>query len=200
MKTGITIGITFLLFSLFSCQQKRPAPLAGFDVVGLAGKHTEWATRLDRENRLVEQGGVLNGQADGTWTLYDAEKGFPKTISSFVEGIRQGPYIEFDTRGQWTKYAEYHMDQLHGKYVEFGTGSRPLKEMNYKNGQLHGEYRESNQRGKLIKSMYYKNGKLHGPFTYYNEAGEKTVEYRYVNGEKVEGGVIPKTEVEESAE
>ncbi len=183
------------LFLLASCNQplapREAANLPGFEISDIRGTAFSKAVKKNPESgRIVEEGELYQGKLSGTWVKYDDSKQTIQTISSFVDGMRHGLYLEFDKLGKVSKQARYASDQLDGLMVEYGRNTRKEKEANYKDGQLHGFYREYNSGGKMTKEVEYKDGKQDGYMRYYNDEGVKTVEYIFKNGEKVSGGAV----------
>jgi antitoxin component YwqK of YwqJK toxin-antitoxin module len=193
-------GLILLLlgFLCYACgeqaSQASTAAMAfdttGFTMESIPGSNAQWAKKVDADGKLLEEGAVVNGQKEGTWTLYHPGTGYPSKIISFIDGKYNGPYWEMNERGQLNLRAAYRNNKLHGPWASYGF-SRLEVEAEYKNGELHGLYREYNKsNGKLQKEANYKDGKQHGVYRFYNDKGEVTVEYEYDNGEKVSGGIV----------
>ena len=168
------------------------SPLDGFDITPINGSQSEWAIKKNHQGIVMEQGPLLRGVKDGTWTTYHLEKQIPSYVISYVQGQKTGPYMEFNDKGEMKVYADYFRDKLHGKRIEFGSIGRFLKEARYKNDIFHGLYSEWSTAGKLQKTMNFVDGELDGPMAYYNKEGKKTIQYEYKNGKKISGGVLPK--------
>ena len=184
-----------VLLILSACGSKGQAPeLVGFEVTPIKGTDCAWAAKINHQGIIMEQGELLKGVPNGTWTAYHLDEQIPKSLTSLVNGKKTGPYLEFSQKGEMKLYAEFFNDIPHGRRIEFGSFGRKLKESSYKNGELHGLYSEWNNQGKLQKTMNYVDGKLDGLLAYYDQEGIKTVEYIYKNGEKVSGGVVNQEE------
>lgn len=157
------------------------------DIPGLSAKS---ALKYDDAGNLIEEGLLINGVKTGAWVAYHPGSRFPATLISYEGGMYNGPYLEFNQRGQLQLRASYRNNLLHGPWGKYSFG-RPEEEAEYKEGQLHGMYRVYYKRdGKLQSEAEYKNGKQDGLYRFYNEQGEVTLEYQYKNGEKVSGGII----------
>lgn len=186
----------FALLGLVACTETTPtstqmAALDGFSVQAVPNTSTSLVQRLDADGLTVlEEGQMRDGKKTGTWVTYHPGGTFPATLTTYVNGQRNGVYLEFNERGFLILREGYKNDQLHGRKGEFSFG-RPEMEAHYQGGQLHGAYREySKNNGRLQKEINYRNGQKHGAYRFYNEAGEVTVEYEYANDEKVSGGIV----------
>ena len=164
---------------------------ANYLVEQLPGSTTQLVSQQDASGEVIETGQMINGLKTGTWLTFNPEKkAFPTTLTTYVDGIKNGPYFEFNDRGQIDLTANFKNDQYHGYYAKYRF-SRPEETREYKDGQLHGVHRKYFQRdGKIQQEMTYANGQLEGPYRFYNEEGAITVEYMYKNNEKVSGGII----------
>lgn len=156
----------------------------------IPGSTVKMAVKKNAEGKILEQGFVENGLKTGTWMTFDKSDEFPKKIMSYVNGLANGPYFEFNDRGQTELKAFYRDNKLDGPWGRYSFG-RPLSTASYKNGELDGIYREFEMReGKIQKEIHYQAGKEHGPYRYFNDKGEITVEYEFKNGKKVGGGMV----------
>ena len=162
----------------------------GYLVEDLPGLSAKSARKYDDVGNLLEEGLLINGVKTGTWVTYHPDTHFPATLISYEGGMYNGPYMEFNQRGQLQLRASYRNNLLHGPWGKYSFG-RPEEEAEYKDGQLHGMYKVYYQRdGKLQSEAEYKNGKQDGLYRFYNEEGQITLEYQYKNGEKVSGGIV----------
>lgn len=184
-------SFAFLIFLLSACNNSNPAPAAAnVDLTGFTQRQfdgiTEAVKKAD-DGTITELGYLTNGSKNGVWTTYHPNENRIKTMTTFVNGIKNGLHFEFSKRGQIEKKVTYINDQYHGQFATYKNG-RPVTEMTYDNGQLTGVFNEYDSRGKLQKSTEYKDGKPHGKMTFYNEEAV-VLEYVYKNGEKVSGGM-----------
>lgn len=146
--------------------------------------------KMDPNGLVIERNQMINGQQTGVSVEYYPEKGFPKKIATLDNGVLDGPYMEFNNRGQIEKTANYKENQLHGNYATYKFG-RAVEVSTYNNGKLNGTYRSYfNNSDKIQKEADYKDGIQHGSFKQYNEEGQVVLEYEYNNGEVVKGGMV----------
>lgn len=174
-------NILFLSFALFliSCGSGNTSAVSA-----------EITEKTDPNGLITERKQITNGQSTGVFVEYYPEKGLPKKVVTLDNEVFDGPYMEFNNRGQIEKMANYKDNQLHGDYATYKFG-RVMEKSTYQNGKLHGTYRSyfSNS-DKLQKEAEYKNGIQHGIFKQYNEEGQVVLEYEYNNGEVVKGGMV----------
>jgi antitoxin component YwqK of YwqJK toxin-antitoxin module len=196
MKYLFNLVCLILIFA--SCKDNAPAPvpggidLSGFDIKKVNGSNTSYVVKTDDSGNPLQEGMVSDGLQDGTWITYHTDESNKiATISNFVRGVLNGPYLEFNIRGQIEKKSNFINNQIHGLYSEYKFG-RPLKEYMYEDGILNGVSREYSDRGELIKETSYKNGELHGSIKQYDAEGNLMLEYVYKNGNKVSGGIVSK--------
>ncbi len=166
------------------------ANLDGFEKID-AGNGTKQVIKKDAEGNLLESGFIINGSKSGTWITYYTAKdaGRMKTLASYTNGILNGPYFEFNNRGQIESESNYMDNKYHGKVVSYKFG-RPLTEKTYERGELNGLSSDYYSDGVIQKEINFKNGKQHGSMKWYNEEGKMTMQYEYKNGEKVSGGIV----------
>ena len=150
----------------------------------------ETTEKTDPNGLVIERSQMINGQKTGVSVEYFPEKGLPKKLMTLDNEVLDGPLMEFNSRGQIEKMANYKDGQLHGNYATYKFG-RAIEVANYKNGKLDGTFRSYfNNSDKLQKEAEYKDGIQHGIFKQYNEEGQVVLEYEYNNGEVVKGGMV----------
>lgn len=163
---------------------------SGYTTEDIPGTPYQRVFKLGADNTLQEEGLARNGVKEGTWAIYHPGGVFPEKVISYADGMYNGPYMEFNERGQLALRATYKNNILDGPWGKYRFG-RPEAEANYKNGKFHGTYKEyDSSTGKLIKEINYKDGVQHGMLRFFNDAGAVTLEYEYRNGEKVSGGIV----------
>lgn len=195
MKFAIASIFSILLFA--ACQEKPVSVAGGIDLSGFETKEVEgtesfYAIKKGPDGNILEEGIITSGLQDGTWVTYWTEEDDVnkiKTVTTYVNGTINGPYMEFNERGQVEKRAAFLNNQFHGLYSEYKFG-RPIKEYNYNEGVLDGVSKEYSDRGNILKETSHKAGKLEGTYKQYDEEGNILLEYIYKNGKKVSGGMI----------
>lgn len=167
-----------------------PFDLNSYTLESIPGSEAQAAVKKSEEGVVREMGEVLDGKRTGAWTIYGDDPVRPRKIINYVDGIRNGLYIEMNQAGYIDVITYYKDNKLHGPWAKYRFG-RPLETAEYQNGELHGTLREFQLRdGKIIKEVHYKNGKLDGSFRHFNDKGEVVLEYQYKDGEKVGEGVL----------
>lgn len=165
---------------------------ANFDTTGYesldVGSGITHLVKNDGGGFPIEEGYIKNGVKDGIWTQFHPDGNKIMTLTSYVDGVLNGPTIEFDTRAQIQNIKTYANNKLNGLSATYKFG-KAVTELPYKNGQLDGRFKEY-LNGKLQRQIDYVDGKKNGLVTYFDEEGNKTVEYEYKNDEKVSGGII----------
>jgi antitoxin component YwqK of YwqJK toxin-antitoxin module len=196
MKQLFSCLVILLAISLFSCNSSTTVnpsaakvDLSLYTTEKVPGTNWTKVTRNHSSGELYEEGFVENGYKVGTWITYFPQEGYTETITSYLNGVFTGPFLEFDQRGRMAKQANYVNNQLDGLYGEFKAG-RPVKQIMYKEGAINGFFKEYNSRSELIKQTSYKNNVLDGPMQHFNDEGKVVLEYIYKNGEKISGGII----------
>ena len=187
--------IFFLLTAfLISCGGGASGPqfdATGFETEGIGGG-AQIAEFRDASGWLLNKGTLLNGVKTGTWTTYHENSNKIKTITSFVNGKKNGPEITLNDRGQIESVTEFKNEKFHGLVGKYKFG-RPTEETNYQDGEMDGSFALYDSQGKLQRKGSLKDGKYHGKLQYYDSDGNVTMEYEYKNGEKVSGGIINST-------
>jgi len=202
MKYLFLLVFPFLLIACDQAKKPKPvaepteaAPLDPFDLASytlesVPGSDLQMAVKKSEEGVVREMGNVLDGKRTGTWTLYANDPLRPRKVVNYVNGKKNGVYIEMSEAFSIDILAHFKDDKLHGSWAKYRFG-RPLQTAEYQNGELHGPQREFQIRdGKIIKEANYKNGQLDGPFKHFNEKGEVTLQYEYKDGVKVGEGVL----------
>lgn len=156
----------------------------------MASVSAEIIETTDPNGLITQRKQITNGQNTGVFVEYYPEKGLPKKVVTLDNEVFDGPYMEFNNRGQIEKMANYKDNQLHGDYATYKFG-RVIEKATYKNGKLDGTYRSYfNNSDKLQKEVEYVDGVQHGAFKQFNEEGQVVLEYEYNNGAVVKGGMV----------
>ncbi|MTB49961.1 toxin-antitoxin system YwqK family antitoxin [Lewinella sp. W8] len=185
-----------LSLMIMSCDQPTaPAPVKAtvdgteYELTEVPGTESKHAVKRDPLGKIIEEGYIHNGLKQGAWTTYTTESYLPESITSYVDGVLNGPYLEFDPQGRVNLMANYRANEYHGPFAKYRIG-RAEQTATYVDGKLDGVFAEFDFRnGKIKQEVHYKMGVQHGPLRYFNDAGEVTLEYLYENGERVSGGI-----------
>lgn len=164
----------------------------GYTLSDLPGTDMQVAVKKDQSGNLLERGYFRNGQKEGVWLIYQTgeEAGRVGTLVSYLDGKRNGIYMEFDRRGQIEVEATYQNNQLEGRYARYKFG-RIQEESQYHLGKLDGVYKKFYENSaKLQTESEYRNGVQHGYYRFFGEDGNLMLEYEYREGEKVRGGMV----------
>lgn len=128
-------------------------------------------------------GDYLNGKRSGSWTEFHTN-GVLKSVTSYIDGVKQGTHITSDDRGQVEVIASYHNGELDGDWKQYSR-TRVKEERTYINGKLEGTVRIYYPTGKIMEEGLYTNGVRDGISRWYDQEGNVTIEYEYKNGELV---------------
>ncbi len=195
----IAIGLLFWVIFKGSNSSSNLPPVAteGVNTVGstvfdVEGTDTKMIETRNASGFLTESGAMLNDMKTGSWTTYHPEERI-KTISTYVGGKLNGPYIELTERGQIEIQCFYKDGFLDGKYAKYKSGSRKVETHEYKMGKLDGISRKYyDRKDQVQQEINYKDGLQEGLLRYFDEEGNVTMEYQYKNGEKISGGIVEK--------
>lgn len=186
--------------------------------------------KMDKKNGLYEE--YFSNKAieekcyykldklDGLYEKYrydsDSNSSWLEEKINYKMGDKDGPFMEYHSRGKIKERGAYKMNRKEGLYERFfETGELELKEY-YKNGRNWGAYEwyEKGDDGKVILiekyfvgdngreglyEKYHSNGKLKikcyfkgdeedGPYEEYSEDGKIVVKGKYVNGKLIPEG------------
>lgn len=134
-------------------------------------------------DHISAQGDMFNGKKAGTWTEYHPN-GVVRSVTTYVDGQKQGAMLTIDDRGQLQTRSYYHNGVLHGDYIVYNR-TRIKEERHYITGKLEGALKKYYDNGKIMEESYYKNGLMHGMAKWYDQEGNVTIEYEYDNGKLV---------------
>lgn len=132
---------------------------------------------------VKEEGDYLNGKLHGTWTVYHPNE-LVKSVTTYVDGVKEGTHIELNDQGRLTLKANYHNDQYHGDYTAYNY-TRVIEKRFYKNGKLEGTVKKYYDDGSIMEESLYTSGKLNGVSKWYDQQGNVTLEYEYENGKLI---------------
>jgi len=138
-------------------------------------------------DKVIEEGDMLSGKREGTWLEFHKRNGLLKSMTSYRAGIKHGPAITADDRGNITRKSYFINNKLEGESIKYNR-TRLKETAFYKNGKLDGErtiYYENGQ-DKIQEQGTFKNGERHGITKWFDQEGAVTIEYEYDNGKKLE--------------
>lgn len=185
--------ILFAAALIYGCQAKEaaveiagPGLPAGAEVTPYSDSPALGHVRsLDTQGKPLVEGTAQDGQRAGSWVEY-YPSGKPRSISSYVAGNLEGPYVEFtDNNGQILVRAWYHNGQLHGDYTVYNYGT-VKEERHYQNGKLEGPLKKYYDNGTLLEESNYTDGVINGMAKWYDQQGNVTIEYEYRDGKLVQ--------------
>jgi len=122
-----------------SCGGSGGVNLSGYTTTDLAGSGVK-AQKFTQDGTLSEEGYLAGGKMNGVWLTYHPD-GKMKSLTTYVDNLKTGPHLEFNTRGQIELKANFNGGEFHGPYGKYKSG-RALTESTYVNGKLHGDYKE----------------------------------------------------------
>lgn len=160
------------------------ADWSGYEMNDL-GSGLKRATKNDKKGVLIEEGTVNNGNKEGNWVTYHPKNGIPATITSYSNGVKNGPFIKVNERGNFEEVARFANDKLSGVRQVFDR-TRVIEESNYKDGKLHGARKLFYKGGEIKEEGEFKNGQRDGVAKWYDEEGNVTIEMKHKDGKKVE--------------
>jgi antitoxin component YwqK of YwqJK toxin-antitoxin module len=190
------IYFSFIIF--ISCQGTSTGPkydLKGYNTENIGGG-AQLVTYQDDNLYFLANGAVINGVRNGSWVTYHPNTNKIKTLTTYVNGEKNGVEITMNDRGQIESMIGYKNNILHGVKANYQFG-RPTDETTYKDGKINGPFAVYNGQAQLQKKGFFKNGKQDGKLTFFDEKGNVTLEYEYKDGEKISGGIVEKPATEE---
>ena len=133
--------------------------------------------------QLVMEGYLYKGKKDGVWSDYWPSK-YPKTVTTYRQGKKDGAHIEFDAEGTVHLVEHYKNDLLVGpRKVYKHRGPVILDEM-YSQGKKHGPYTKYYNSGMAQEFGGYVYDVRDGRAIWYHDNGNKAIEYEYKKGVK----------------
>ena len=169
--------------------------LKGYETESIGGG-AELVSYKSENGYYLAQGSVIDGVRNGSWVTFHPNTNKVKSITNYVNGVKNGVTIEMNDRGQIEKLQGFKNDGLHGIQANYQFG-RPTDETSYRDGVVDGPFAVYTNQAKVQKKGSFKNGKQHGKLQFFDEEGYMTLEYLYDNGEKISGGIIERPASEE---
>lgn len=173
--------LLFLSVSFMACQS------SGSDA---SSKSANWFETEKSINKTSGDKVSAEGYADATgtkngpWVEYYPNKELVKSIAYYVNGKRNGPYIEMTETSNVKEKSWYVDGELQGERVVFNR-TRIKERSNFKDNKLDGSRTLYYDNGKLQEEGEWVNGKREGVAKWYNQEEQVTIQYEYENGDKV---------------
>src|SRR6185312_6168590 len=134
------------------------------------------------EGAIWSEGNLHNGIREGVWSSY-WNTGYPRNMTSYINGIRTGPSLEIDVTGFILEVDNYKDDLLEGPQRMFQKGSvKMTQETYFSKGKREGSFIKWFFNGNLQETSNYHDDKRDGQTVYYFEGGRKAGEYMYSDG------------------
>jgi antitoxin component YwqK of YwqJK toxin-antitoxin module len=142
----------------------------------------------DTIGELVLEGHYLNDRKEGTWVTW-YPTGIVMRVEEYSNGMRDGLFLEIDSKGALTSMAFYRENLLEGISRQYGRAGKPIWEKNYKADKLHGRARIYYDGGILQEDSWYKNGLRDSVAVWYDTKTQKIAENHYREG-RLEGPAL----------
>jgi len=78
------------------------------------------------------------GEKHGSYIIKNTE-GRTVLLHSYINGIMEGPYVEYYQNGQIKSVCKCRNNRIEGEFCEWDKNGNIVEESNYKDGQKHGE-------------------------------------------------------------
>jgi antitoxin component YwqK of YwqJK toxin-antitoxin module len=114
-------------------------------------KHGRWKEREDKPYTKWDSKAFKSVPVDYGWTALD-----------YVDGVKQGPFVEWWGNGQRRRECAYLDGELHGPFHYFGRDGGGTVEGTYESGKPAGKWRSIG--GDLEYEGEFRDGKRHGPW------------------------------------
>lgn len=104
-------------------------------------------------------GNVENGLEEGEWQYFDS-KGTLEATNNLHAGFREGKEISYFPSGEISEETNYIKGKPSGKYKYWFSPNKLKVSGNYFDGLKHGEWREYEMNSDIVKVMTYSNDSL----------------------------------------
>jgi antitoxin component YwqK of YwqJK toxin-antitoxin module len=183
------LSLLLVFWGGFSCS--TPVEQGGFSDVPEGAVLTDFTDDPDLKmaniyagNEIAAQGEYFKGIRSGTWTEYYTNTGGVKSITTYINGQKEGIFIQLNDQGALEEKLSYHKDLPHGKYRKYKRG-RIIEEREYAYGQLDGTMKKYYEKGPIMEESLFSAGVRNGMARWYDQEGNLTIEYEYANGELI---------------
>lgn len=108
-----------------------------------------------------------------------------KEVGAFIDSIKQGYWITYDSLGNIKSESVYIDDELNGAFNLYYPNGEIKVKGNIVSGNWVGERTFYYPNGKIMNKGYYQNGELDSIWVYYDENGKIDKKIKYKNGEQI---------------
>jgi antitoxin component YwqK of YwqJK toxin-antitoxin module len=98
----------------------------------------ELVIEVSQDGERIEYTVNERGEKHGSYTIKNRE-GRMVLLHSYINGVMEGPYIEYYPNGQIKSVCKCRNNRIEGEYCEWAEDGSVLEESNYKDGKKHGE-------------------------------------------------------------
>ena len=129
-------------------------------------------TKMDPEDRIVEESFYHNDTLDGPRILY-YESGDTQIIENYTKGQFEGIYKAFYENGQLELEGNYEYNSMTGEWKRFYDSGEVMEIVTFSDNEENGPFYEYYKNGNLSTEGYYRNGDNEdGLLKKYNEEGK----------------------------
>jgi antitoxin component YwqK of YwqJK toxin-antitoxin module len=149
-------------------------------------KNGVW-TQWNEYGEITNQGDYLNDKENGIWThiWYVRSEGRKLFEIEYLDGDKNGKYIEYYPNGKKCCETAYLKDKQNGKRIQYHDNGKKELETYYEDDLINGIQIEWFRDGQKATVSEYLKGKLNGKFTNWYSNGQKHMEGKFLNNEKV---------------
>lgn len=173
--------LIFLSVSFMACQSADS---------GSSSSSSDWIN-TDKSVNKTSNGKVsaegysdATGTKNGPWVDYHPNKELVKSVAYYVNGKKNGPYIEMSETNNVKEKSWYVDGLLQGERIIFNR-TRIKERSSFKDNKLDGKRTLYYDNGKLQEEGDWVNGNREGIAKWYNQEEVVTIQYEYKNGEKI---------------
>lgn len=133
----------------------------------------------DKQGEILQRMSYRENILDGELVIYHHKN--IHSITSYVEGKKQGMQTIFHSNNQLSCERLYENDLLEGQCCWYSENNILIKVAYYHQNKLHGKTILFNHEGKIIEKSTYFMGKLSGYLLRFNQENKPSQKIRYVN-------------------
>ena len=139
------------------------------------------ALLYDESERPIAQGLYRGNLRDSLWRLFDAEH-HVTAIEPYDKGVLNGVVTVYYPNGDVAEETSYVNGIKQGPWRQYFRGMAKKVTASYRNGQLHGEFKGYNQEAICDVDGQYDNGREQGIWKLYDNDTHERYELNYNNG------------------